>query len=52
VAGLKELVAEVLHENKPMCSVLGKCGFRAGPSADPQVIHLTLALTSEGRERL
>ena len=52
VAGLKELVAEVLHENKPMCSVLGKCGFRAGPSGDPQVIHLTLALTSEGRERL
>lgn len=47
-AGLKELTAEVLRENMAMSNVLGKCGFRAGPSADPQVIHLTLVLTSPG----
>ena len=45
-AGLKVLMAEILHENVAMSEVLGKCGFRASPSPDPQVIHLTLTLRS------
>ena len=45
-AGLKELAAEVLAENTPMLKVLGQCGFKASHGADPQVIHLTLPLTS------
>lgn len=47
-AGLKELAADVLPENIAMRDVLGKCGFQASPSADPQVVHLTLALTAPG----
>ena len=43
-AGLRELVAEVLPENMAMRRVLGKFGFRAARSLDPQVIHLTLPL--------
>jgi len=45
-AGLKELAAEVLAENTAMLGVLGKCGFKASRGADPQVVHLTLPLTS------
>jgi RimJ/RimL family protein N-acetyltransferase len=45
-AGLEELTADVLLENTAMRNVLSKCGFQASPNADPQVIHLTLALTS------
>jgi RimJ/RimL family protein N-acetyltransferase len=45
-AGLKQLVADVLPENTAMRKVLGRCGFRTSRSADPQVVHLTLALTS------
>jgi RimJ/RimL family protein N-acetyltransferase len=44
VAGLKELVADVLPENMAMRKVLGKFGFRAARSMDPQVVHLTLPL--------
>lgn len=44
-AGLKELAADVLPENTPMLTVLGKCGFKAGHAADPQIVHLTLRLT-------
>ena len=51
-AGLKELVAEVLRENVAMSEVLGKCGFRASPSPDPQVIHLALTLRSSDRTAL
>ena len=47
-AGLKELAAEVLAENTPMLKVLGQCGFKASHGADPQVVHLTLLLTSAG----
>jgi RimJ/RimL family protein N-acetyltransferase len=43
-AGLKELVAEVLPENASMRKVLGKFGFRAGRSGDPQVVHMVLPL--------
>jgi RimJ/RimL family protein N-acetyltransferase len=45
VAGLKELVADVLPENAAMRKVLGKFGFQAGRSQDPQVIHMTMRLT-------
>jgi RimJ/RimL family protein N-acetyltransferase len=44
--GLKELAADVLPENSAMREVLGKCDFRTAPSADPQTVHLTLALES------
>ena len=44
-AGLKELVADVLPENAAMRKVLGKFGFQAGRSHDPQVIHMTMPLT-------
>ena len=43
-AGLKELVAEVLPENTAMRKVFGKFGFQARRGADPQVVHLVLAL--------
>ena len=43
-AGLKELVADVLPGNVAMRKVLGKFGFRAARSMDPQVVHLTLPL--------
>lgn len=44
--GLKELAAEVLAENTAMLRVLGQCGFKASHGGDPQVVHLTLPLTS------
>ena len=43
-AGLKELTAEVLPENKPMMKVFGKFGFSPAPSQDPQTRHLVLKL--------
>jgi RimJ/RimL family protein N-acetyltransferase len=41
-AGLKELTAEVLPENKAMMKVFGKFGFSLAPSQDPQIRHLVL----------
>ena len=41
-AGLKELTAEVLPENKAMIKVFGKFGFSPAPSQDPQTRHLVL----------
>jgi len=43
-AGLKELVAEVLPENKAMLKVFSKFGFRSRPKGDPQLAHLALKL--------
>ena len=43
-AGLKELTAEVLPENKAMMKVFGKFGFSPAPSQDPQTRHLVLKL--------
>lgn len=43
-AGLKQLVADVLPGNSAMRRVLEKFGFRTARSADPQVVHMTLAL--------
>jgi RimJ/RimL family protein N-acetyltransferase len=43
-AGLKQLSADVLPGNDAMRRVLGKFGFHAVRSRDPQVIHLTLPL--------
>ena len=42
-AGLKQLSADVLPENRAMLNVLGKFGFRTH-GMDPQVVHLTLPL--------
>jgi RimJ/RimL family protein N-acetyltransferase len=42
--GLEELAADVLPENAAMRRVLGKFGFKAGRSGDPQVIHMILPL--------
>lgn len=46
--GLKALAADVLPENTAMRDVLRKCGFQASPSADPQVVRLTLTLAKLG----
>ena len=43
-AGLKQLAADVLPENMAMRKVLGRFGFQAARSVDPQVVHLTLPL--------
>jgi GNAT superfamily N-acetyltransferase len=48
-AGLDELAADVLPENAAMRKVLGKFGFKAGRSHDPQVIHMTLPLTESSQ---
>lgn len=44
-AGLQELTADVLQENIAMRKVLGKFGFLAGRSPDPQIVHMTAPLT-------
>lgn len=41
-AGLKELTAEVLPENKAMIKVFGKFGFSPAPRRDLQTLHLVL----------
>jgi GNAT superfamily N-acetyltransferase len=43
-AGLKELIAEVLPENKPMLKLFRKFGFKTTSNGSPQVIHLALQL--------
>ena len=48
-AGLNELVADVLPENAAMRTVLGKYGFKAGRSHDPQVIQMTMQLTESSQ---
>jgi GNAT superfamily N-acetyltransferase len=42
-AGLKQLSADVLRDNRAMLNVLGKFGFQTR-GMDPQVVHLTLPL--------
>ena len=42
--GIKELVAEVLPENRPMLKMFEKSGFAAGTKRDGQVVHVTLRL--------
>lgn len=44
-AGLRRLTADILPDNAAMRKVLGKFGFRAARSPDPQLVHLTLSLT-------
>ena len=44
-AGLSELVAEVLPENRAMRRVFERLGFVAGAKRDPDTIHLVLNLT-------
>ena len=39
-AGLKELTAEVLPENRAMIKVFGKFGFSPAPRRDPTALHL------------
>jgi GNAT superfamily N-acetyltransferase len=46
-AGLHELTAEVLSENKAMLAVFGKFGFRPAARRDPQVVHLVLDVRQE-----
>jgi RimJ/RimL family protein N-acetyltransferase len=43
-ADLRELVAEVLPENRAMLKLFNKFGFRIDPKGSHQVIHLTLQL--------
>ena len=48
-ARLNELAADVLPENAAMRTVLGKYGFQARRSGDPQVIHMTMLLTESSQ---
>jgi GNAT superfamily N-acetyltransferase len=48
-AGLNELTAEVLPENKAMLAVFGKFGFRPAARSDPQTVHLALRLGQANR---
>ena len=43
-AGLHELIAEVLPENRAMLKVFDKYGFKPVPRHDPQTVHLVLKL--------
>jgi GNAT superfamily N-acetyltransferase len=43
-AGLKELIAEVLPENRPMLLLFKKFGFKAASKTSPQVLQLALQL--------
>ena len=43
-AGVKQLTAEVLPENKAMIKVFGKFGFSPAQRRDPQTVHLVLQL--------
>jgi len=44
-AGLRELIAEVLPENRPMLKVFETSGLRVSTKRDTEVVHVTLALT-------
>ena len=43
-AGLRELIAEVLPENRAMRKVFDKFGFRSGSGRGPQSVHLVMKL--------
>jgi RimJ/RimL family protein N-acetyltransferase len=43
-AGLRELIAEVLPENRAMRKVFDKFGFRPGSGRGPQSVHLVMKL--------
>jgi RimJ/RimL family protein N-acetyltransferase len=43
-AGLHELIAEVLPENRAMLKVFAKYGFKPVSRHDPQTVHLVLKL--------
>ena len=43
-AGLRQLIAEVLHENSAMLKLLRKFSFETMPGDSPQVIRLVLRL--------
>jgi GNAT superfamily N-acetyltransferase len=43
-AGLRQLVAEVLPENRPMLEVFEHCGLRMSVQPEPEVTHVTLEL--------
>src|SRR5262249_5262440 len=43
-AGLKELVAEVLPDNRPMLKVFEKCGLSATTKRGSDVVHVTMRL--------
>jgi len=43
-AGIKELIAEVLPENRAMLKAFRKVGLRLTTTREPQVVHITLQL--------
>ncbi|MBX9841450.1 MAG: GNAT family N-acetyltransferase [Xanthobacteraceae bacterium] len=43
-AGLHELIAEVLPENKPMLHLFQKSGLPVSVAAEPDVVHITMRL--------
>jgi GNAT superfamily N-acetyltransferase len=44
-AGLRELIAEVLPDNRPMLSVFQKCGLKLTTRRDGGAVHVTMQLT-------
>jgi ribosomal protein S18 acetylase RimI-like enzyme len=48
-AGLRELVAEVLPENRPMLKVLEKCGLKLGMKREGQVVSASLQLSGDSQ---
>jgi GNAT superfamily N-acetyltransferase len=45
VAGIGELIAQVLPDNIPMLKVFEKSGFPVSMKRDPQVVHVALQLS-------
>lgn len=45
IAGLHELIAEVLPENKSMLHLFENCGVPVSVSGEPEVVHVTMQLT-------
>jgi GNAT superfamily N-acetyltransferase len=43
-AGLQELIAEVLPENKPMLMVFERCGLPMTTTVESEVVHVTMGL--------
>lgn len=50
-AGLQELIAEVLPENRPMLKVFEKSGLKTDTKRDGGIIHVTLRLSQGATEQ-
>ena len=48
-AGLRELIAEVLPENRPMLKVLEKCGLKLSIKREGRVVSASLSLSEDAQ---